>query len=162
MAGFFVNAVVAIFLASRGAGAYAFAVGQLTQSAVTAVIVLRLARMPFRYGLDPVIARRLLRFGVPLAIGLGAESLLVYSDSVVVGHMLGPALLGFYLLAFNVSSWIPGLVGTAVRYVSMPGFSRLAEQDDETLALGAQRAMVIISASSCRWPSAWPRCHPRW
>jgi O-antigen/teichoic acid export membrane protein len=31
-----------------------------------------------------------------------------------------------------------------VRYVSMPGFSRLAEQDDETLALGAQRAMVII------------------
>ena len=144
MAGFFVNAVVAITLASRGAGAYSFAIGQLTQSLVTAAIVLWFARIPPHYRLDRVVARRLLRFGVPLAIGLGAESLLLYSDVVVVGHVLGPAMLGFYLLAFNVSSWIPGLLGTAVRYVSMPGFSRLAEQDDDTLALGAQRAMVII------------------
>ena len=144
MAGFFVNAVVAITLASRGAGAYSFAFGQLTQSVVTAVIVMLSVRIPLRYGLDRDIARQLLRFGIPLAIGLGAESLLLYSDSVVVGHVLGPALLGFYLLAFNVSSWIPGLVGTAVRYVSMPGFSRLAEKDNDTLALGARRAFVII------------------
>jgi PST family polysaccharide transporter len=109
-------------------------------------------RMPLHYGLDRAVARRLLRFGVPLAIGLGAESLLLYSDSVVVGHVLGPALLGFYLLAFNISSWIPGLVGTAVRYVSMPGFSRLAEKDHDTLALGAQRAFVLII--SCVLPMA--------
>ncbi|HEU4998664.1 MAG TPA: oligosaccharide flippase family protein [Lapillicoccus sp.] len=144
MAGFFVNAVVAITLASRGAGAYSFAIGQLVQSLVTAVIVMLSVRMPLRYGLNRDVARQLLRFGVPLAIGLGAESLLLYSDSVVVGHVLGPALLGFYLLAFNISSWIPGLVGTAVRYVSMPGFSRLAEHDHDTLALGARQVFAVM------------------
>ena len=58
--------------------------------------------------------------------------------------MLGATLLGFYLLAFNVSSWVPGLVGTAVRYVSIPSFSRLAEQTHETLALGVRRAIPLM------------------
>ncbi len=54
--------------------------------------------------------------------------MLLNADFVLVGNVLGVVALGYYLLAFNVSSWVPGLVGTAVRYVSVPGFSRLAEQ----------------------------------
>ena len=50
---------------------------------------------------------------------------------MIVGHVLGTVVLGFYLLAFNISSWVPGLVGTAVRYVSIPAFSRLAEGETE-------------------------------
>ena len=106
--------------------------------------MLRIARLPFRYGFDRAVAKRLLKFGVPLAAGLGVESLLLFSDSIIVGHVLGATLLGFYLLAFNVSSWVPGLVGTAVRYVSIPSFSRLAEQKPETFALGVRRAIPLM------------------
>jgi PST family polysaccharide transporter len=145
MTGFCVNAPVAIVLAARGAGAYSFVIGQLCQSVVTGVLVLVMARLPFRLGLDRDVARRLIRFGAPLAAGLGVESVLLYSDSVIVGHVLGPALLGFYLLAFNISSWIPSILGTAVRYVSIPGFSRLAEQEDDLLAAGARKSLVLTA-----------------
>jgi O-antigen/teichoic acid export membrane protein len=146
LAGLMVNAPVAIILAARGAGPYSFVVGQLCQSVVTGAIVLYLARLPFRLGFDREVGRMLLRFGTPLAAGLAAESALLYSDSIVVGHVLGPVLLGFYLLAFNVSSWIPGILSTAVRYVSIPGFSRLAEQGDGSLALGVQKSVTLMAA----------------
>ena len=131
--GFFFNALVSVTLAANGAGAYCFVVGALVQSLVVAALVLRIARMPFRLGFDRAVARRLIAFGAPLAVGLGIESVLLYSDSVVVGNVLGTVALGFYLLAFNISSWVPGLVGTAVRYVSIPAFSRLAEGQRERL-----------------------------
>ena len=100
--------------------------------------------MPFRYGLDPAIAKRLLKFGLPLAAALGIESLLLYSDSLIVGHMLGTVLLGYYLLAFNISSWVPGLLGAAIRYVSIPSFSRLAEQEPDVFAAGVRRAIPLL------------------
>jgi O-antigen/teichoic acid export membrane protein len=141
---FVANAATAITLAVNGAGAYSFAFGAIAGSVVGGVIVLGIARLPFRYGFDREVARRLLKFGVPLAAALGVESLLLFSDTVIVGHILGPTLLGFYLLAFNVSSWVPGLVGTAVRYVSIPSFSRLAEQKPEALALGVRGAIPLM------------------
>jgi O-antigen/teichoic acid export membrane protein len=144
MAGFMVNAVIAITLAADGAGAYSFVIGQVAQSVVTGVLVLRMARLPFRYGFDRGVAKRLLKFGTPLAASLAVESVLLFSGSVIVGHWLGATLLGFYLLAFNVSNWVPGLVGAAVRYVSIPSFSRLAEHEPEVLTLGVRRAIPMM------------------
>ncbi len=145
MAGFFVNAPVAIILAAKGAGAYSFVIGQLCQSVVTGILVLVFTRMPYRLGFDKVVVRRLVRFGWPLAAGLAVESVLLYSDSVIVGNVLGATLLGFYLLAFNISSWMPTILSTAVRYVSIPGFSRLAEQDDDSLAAGTRKSLTLTA-----------------
>ena len=144
--GFVFSAVVTLTLAIAGAGAYSFVLGSLAQALVVAVLVLRTARVPFRFGFDRAVARRLLVFGIPLAAGLGVESLVLYSDSVIVGHVLGTVILGFYLLAFNISSWVPGMVGAAVRYVSIPAFSRLAEGESETFSLGVQRALPLLVA----------------
>jgi hypothetical protein len=68
MVGFLFNAATAIALATNGAGAYSLVIGALAQSVVTGVIVLRQARLPFRYGFDRTLAKRLLKFGVPLAV----------------------------------------------------------------------------------------------
>jgi O-antigen/teichoic acid export membrane protein len=142
--GFVCSAAVTLTLALSGAGAYSFVLGALTQSVVVAAQVLRIARLPFRLGFDRSVARRLLVFGIPLALGLGVESVVMYSDSVIVGHVLGTVTLGFYLLAFNVSSWVPGIVVSAVRYVSIPAFSRLAEGEEEAFAHGVQRALPML------------------
>jgi O-antigen/teichoic acid export membrane protein len=142
--GFVGSAAVTLSLALSGAGAYSFVFGALTQSLLVAVQVLRIARVPFRLGFDRSVARRLLIFGIPLALGLGVESVVLYSDSMIVGHVLGTATLGLYLLAFNVSSWVPGIVGGAVRYVSIPAFSRLAEGDEEAFSHGVQRALPLL------------------
>jgi PST family polysaccharide transporter len=144
--GFAAGSVVTVGLALAGAGALSFIAGALVQGVLVGVMVLRIAGLPFRLGLDRDVARRLLRFGVPLAAALGVESVLLFADAIVVGHVLGTALLGFYLLAFNISSWVPGLVGTAVRYVSIPAFSRLAEASQEDLDLGVRRALPLMVA----------------
>ncbi|MEU4830702.1 lipopolysaccharide biosynthesis protein [Streptosporangium sp. NPDC023615] len=147
IAGSLVNAGVAVTLAANGAGAYSFAAGQVAANTVTGVLVFAWVGLPFRLGFDREVAARLLRFGAPLALGLGIEAVLMNADYVIVGAVLGPVALGFYLLAFNVSSWVPSVIGTALRYVTVPSFSRLAEQRPEALSLGVQRSVPLLVAA---------------
>jgi PST family polysaccharide transporter len=142
--GWLASATITLPLAFAGAGAYSFAIGQLTLSVVTGALVFKMGNLPIKLGFDREIAKKLFRFGLPLAASLGIEAVLLNTDYVIVGNVLGVAALGYYLLAFNVSSWVPGLVGTAVRYVSIPGFSRLAEHDSQALALGVRRSVPLL------------------
>jgi len=144
LAGFVVNFVVAVALAKSGAGAYSYAWGQVLGGVVVSVLFLYWGKLPFQLGFDRTVARRLLSFGIPVAVTLGIESIVLNADYVIVGNLLDPAMLGFYLLAFNVSSWVPGIVGTAVRYVSISGFSRLSEKDPEVLSRGVAATVPLL------------------
>ncbi|MFI6706354.1 oligosaccharide flippase family protein [Nonomuraea sp. NPDC050478] len=144
LAGFGANAAVSITLAADGAGAYSFAWGQLSGAALTGVLVLVLARVRIAFGFDRVLAARLLRFGLPLCVGLGIEGLLLNVDVVIVGDTLGTAQLGFYLLAYNIAAWVPGIIGTALRYVALPSFSRLAEEGPAAIREGVRRAVPLL------------------
>jgi O-antigen/teichoic acid export membrane protein len=140
--GLLVNAAVAISLAVHGVGALSFAAGQVAGAVVIGVFVLWSAHMPWRFGFDRAIARRLMQFGLPLALALGVESVLLNLDFVLVGRIVGATALGFYLLAFNISGWAPAVLGTAIRWVSIPSFSRLSEED------GALAPAVLRSIAS--------------
>jgi PST family polysaccharide transporter len=144
--GLLVNAAVAISLALNGAGAFSFAGGQVAGAVVTGGWVLWSAKLPWRLGFDRAITRKLMRFGLPLALSLGVEAVLLNVDYVIVGRVLGTVALGFYLLAFNVSSWAPGVISTAIRWVSVPSFSRLSE-DDDSLSPGVRRSMALLITS---------------
>ena len=144
--GMLANVGVALPLAVTGAGAYSMASGQVAASVVTGTLVFKYANLPIRLGFDREIYKKLVTFGLPLAVSLGIEAALLNADFVIVGNVLGVVALGYYLLAFNISNWVPGIVGTAVRYVSVPSFSRLAERDAETLALGVRRSVPVVAA----------------
>jgi PST family polysaccharide transporter len=141
--GLIANAAVAISLAVYGVGAMSFAAGQVTGAAITGAFVLWTAHMPWRFGFDRAVARRLMTFGVPLAMALGLEAILLNADFVIVGRTLGVTALGFYLLAFNISSWAPGVLGTAIRWVSIPSFSRLSEEEG-ALAPAVHRSVTML------------------
>jgi O-antigen/teichoic acid export membrane protein len=143
-AGLVVNAVVSITLAVNGAGAYSFAWGQVSAGVVTGTVIMMSARMPLRYGFDRAIAGRLMRFGLPLAASLGVESVVLNIQFAVVGRIAGATALGFFLLAYNVSSWAQTILGTAIRYVSVAGFSRLSEHDDKALSAGVHRSLPLV------------------
>lgn len=144
MAGWVANAALAVPLAFAGAGAYSFAGGQVFGAIVTGVVVFKAGHLPVRFAFDKAIAVKLLTFGVPLAASLGVESVLLNADYIIIGNALGSAAVGYYLLAFNISSWVPGLIGTAVRVVSIAGFSRLAEHDAEVLEEGVRRSVPLL------------------
>jgi O-antigen/teichoic acid export membrane protein len=144
LAGVVANGVVAISMAAAGSGPMALAGGQIASSVTTGTLVFLWARVPLRVGIDLRIARKLLAYGIPLAAGLGVESILEQADKVIVGRATGATVLGFYLLALSVSSWAPGFIGSAIRFVALPGFARLSEKDSATLSRGVQRVVPLL------------------
>lgn len=126
-AAFTVSTSLGIWLAVTGHGPLALAWSRVAGNAASAVaFYLLVPRVP-RPGFDRAVAREALAFGLPLA----GSSLLIYGvlnvDYVVVGTVLGPAALGLYTLAFNLSSWPVNAFSTVARSVSMPAFARLLD-----------------------------------
>ena len=151
------NAAVTIPLAATGSGVWALVIGALTAQAMGVLATCILGRVPFNFGYDRVKARELLRTSLPysMAAFLGAALLIV--DYLVIGHLLGPAAVGIYLIAFNVSSWPITLVGAAVRAVAVPGLSKIHHAGGDTgpvlrrgltllLAAGAPFVALLIAA----------------
>ena len=64
-------------------------------------------------------------FGLPLAGANLVNYTLLNADYAFVGHKLGPALLGVYVLAFGVGSWSTAMLSAAINGVAMPAFSRV-------------------------------------
>ena len=122
-----VTVVTTIGLALQGAGPWALAWGHLLGTVVTGVLIVWFARPLTWPSIDRDIAKELLVFSLPLSTGFMIEAALFNADYVIVGNLLGATALGFYLLAFNISTWPVGLVQEAIRRVSIAGFARLHE-----------------------------------
>jgi len=147
LANFAVTNGVTIALAATGSGAMSFAWGALAGNLVALIGFAIASPGMLRFGWDPAMARKLVRFGVPLA---GASLLtlgILNVDSAVVGAVLGPVALGFYQLALNMSNWPVRVVSETARRVTFAGFSRLADSPAE-LAAGFYRALSIIMAAA--------------
>lgn len=133
------GAIVSVLLALAGLGAMALAIGRVSGSLVSAVLFIRASPQRFRFGWDAGTVRPLLRFGMPLA----GTSIIVfgvgYADQVVAGTQLGTTALGFYLLAFNLSSWPMALLSQPLRRVGPAAFARV--QHD---AAAAERLLSAV------------------
>ncbi|WP_117210351.1 oligosaccharide flippase family protein [Allorhizocola rhizosphaerae] len=143
LATFLISTAVTLTLAALGAGAMSFAWGALAGSASALVGAAIFEPRMLRWGWDPQEARKLVRFGLPLA---GASLLvlaMVNVDSMVVGAALGPVALGFYQIASNMAGWPVRTISEAARRVSFAGFSRLAEGAG-SLADGYYKAFGIL------------------
>ena len=115
-----------------GWGAWSLAWGRLIGNALNGVLHAVFARERYHYGLRRDVVRPLVAQGLPLA-GLSVIAVAVLNvDNLVVGRVLGPIELGFYTLAFNLSSWPVSVFAVAVWRVSVPGFARL-QTDPERL-----------------------------
>jgi O-antigen/teichoic acid export membrane protein/tetratricopeptide (TPR) repeat protein len=142
---------VTVALAWSHHGAMSLAIGQVTGSLVVAIFLIAFAPESLRFGFDPARARALLRFGLPLS-GSSLISFAVMSvDQIIVGHMLGPTSLAFYVLAFNLSSWPYNMFLGPVRNVAPAVFSRL-QHDQPTMRgtfLSAARILTAVTLPIC-------------
>ena len=94
------------------------------------VLFLRFSPLPFGLRIDREVAGRLLRFGLPLAGASIVVFAISFADQIVAGRVLGPTALGFYLLAFNLSSWPVQMFSQPLRAVAPPTFARLQHQPE--------------------------------
>ena len=119
------GAFVSIAGALAGLGAMSLAIGQLAGSIAGGVLLAAFAPDGLRLGFDRGTARALLRFGLPLA----GSSIVVFAvaniDRLIVGAVLGPVPLGFYVLAVNLSNWPVTMFSQPVRAVAPAALARL-------------------------------------
>jgi PST family polysaccharide transporter len=117
------GAIISIAGALAGMGAMSLGVGRVAGAIAGAVLFLTWE--PVRFGFNRELAGRLLKFGLPLAGSSMVVFAVVYVDQFVVGSVIGPIALGFYVLAFNVSQWPVNIFSRPVRDVSPAAFARL-------------------------------------
>ncbi|MBO1769115.1 oligosaccharide flippase family protein [Agrococcus sp. TF02-05] len=138
------GAGLSLLLVLLGWGAMGLAVGRLIASIVFAAMILRWSPVPYRFGWNPAIARRLVRFGLPLA----AASIIVfasgYADQMVVGSLLGAQALGFYVLAFNLAAWPVSIFSLPLRAVAPAAFSAI-KAESERVSRIFTRVLAILS-----------------
>jgi O-antigen/teichoic acid export membrane protein len=137
------GAIVSIATALSGMGAMSLGVGRLAGAVVGAVMFVWFE--PVRFGFDRAIAKRLLEFGLPLA----GSSIVVFSvkyvDQFLVGSVIGPVALGFYVLAFNLSNWPVAVFSQPVREVSPAAFARL-QHDPPALRSAFVSSVGLLTA----------------
>ena len=145
------GAGLSLVLALGGWGAMSLAIGRLIASLVFGVLLLRWCPVPYRFGWDRAIARRLLRFGLPLA----ASSIVVfaagYADQMVVGATLGAQTLGFYVLAFNLASWPVTIFSQPLRAVAPAMFAALRSTPARMTGTFARLLVVLacVAVPAC-------------
>jgi lipopolysaccharide exporter len=142
--GLVLDLVVTVGLVLLGLGAMALAVSRVVSLSVTTAVQFRMVRMWPRFGWDPAVARALVRFGLPLAAANLIYVAILAVPNVMVGTLMGPVALGFFLLAFNISSWPLNALGAAVRAVALPSFGRLSDPDRK--AEGFTAAIAVTAA----------------
>lgn len=138
-----VTIVTSVGLALSGWGVWSLVWGRLIGNATCAFLIL--AVVPHRPwpGFNRADAVEMLHFGGPLAGASLVTFVLLNAHYAIVGHILGPTALGFYVLAFNISGWPVGLISQAARRVALAGFSRLAANHGQ-LEDGFLRAFVLL------------------
>jgi PST family polysaccharide transporter len=149
-AGFVVASTTAIVLAVAGYGPWALVWSALLGNIVNAGFILRYAPRRYAPGFDRTVARELLGFGLPLALASLLIIGLLNVDYVVIGAHLGPVALGFYLLAFNLSTWPVNMFSAPARRISLPLFSRLhagkTEASDAFVPVCSMLVLVTLPA----------------
>jgi O-antigen/teichoic acid export membrane protein len=138
---------ITIICAVAGLGPWSLAIGRLVGNGITAGMLCRFAAYWPRPGFDRRQARELLAFGLPLAAASLLYVGMLYVDNVVVGALLGPVALGFYVQAFNLSSFPVNAFSTVVRRVSLAAFSRLVT-DEEGRHDAVRRSVALLAAAT--------------
>jgi PST family polysaccharide transporter len=153
------STVLLIFLAENGSGAMAFAWSRVATQAAMACVLIAAAPKHYRPGLTRSALSVTFRFGIPLAGANLVNYILLNVDYAFVGHLLGAAQLGVYMLAFTLASAPYSLLGAVINNVSMPAFSRV--KHDPALLTSAMaaglRGVCLIALPMCAMMMALAR-----
>jgi PST family polysaccharide transporter len=150
-ASFLLSTAVLVVLAKSGSGAMAFAWSRVVGQAAVLGVLIAVAPRLYRPGFARSALSVILKFGIPLAGANLVNYILLNVDYAFVGHLLGAADLGVYVLAFTLASAPYSLLGGVINSVSMPAFSRVKHDPDllKEAMTSALRAVSLIAMPIC-------------
>ena len=136
MIGLVISTVITIALASHGFGAMSLAIAQVSSQTIVVVAQFVAVRRLPTFGFDRGIAAQSVRFCLPLAAANMLSWVLLSLDNLIVSRTLGTTALGYYALAFNVSSWPMSAVGQSIRAVALPALAHIETPGRRNSAIG--------------------------
>lgn len=118
---FFPSTIVLLLMAKTGGGATAFAWSRVAGQLTACIVILISTPRLYFFGVTRSALSILYRFGLPLAVANFVGYLLQNVDYALIGHFMGPVMLGTYVIAFNSASWSSLLLMNVLTMVAMPG-----------------------------------------
>ena len=154
VADFIVSTTVTLSLVAIGFGPLGLAIGRVAAQCVSTVMQFLLARVVPRFSIDRSVVKPVLAFGLPIAAANLLSWGLLNADNIVLARVAGATALGYYVLAFNISSWPMSALSQVVRSISLPYFARTGSSSEglATVAAiawaGALPAGAVLAALS--------------
>lgn len=142
---FVVSTAVTLTLVALGFGVLGLAIGRVSAQVLSTVLQFSFARVRPRFALDRTVLRPVLTFSLPIAAANLFSWVLLNVDNIVLARVAGVTALGFYVLAFNISSWPMSALAAVVRSIALPYFAR---------AYADTRALATVT--SLVWGAALP------
>ena len=136
-----------IALAALGCGAWALAGGGLLRGAVGLVCVWTASPWQLQGSFHFAIVKRLAKFGLAFQLNALVPTLLGGWMPIVVGRILGIAVVGLVGWATNIAS-VPMMLSGVLNRVAFPAYSRL-QSDPEALGRYLISSIRRISAVFC-------------
>lgn len=145
---FVVSNAITVALLLSGWGVISLAIGRVSAQVVTLVAQYIMAQVVPRFGFSRDLAPQVIRFGLPVAAANMLSWMLLNVDNVTISRLAGPTALGFYYLAFNISSWPMNMLGQIVRSIALPAFARIVGTGRDRslgLAVGPVWALGLLA-----------------
>ncbi|OPY82101.1 MAG: Lipopolysaccharide biosynthesis protein WzxC [Syntrophus sp. PtaU1.Bin005] len=124
----FVPGFISIPLALQGYGIWALVIGTISGQVLNLALMYHFSSWYPRWRYNFTLARKMFQFGMWVFAESFGGWLIVWGDSLIVGHVLGVHDLGIYRTGWMVVTIIFGIVLNPLLPVIYPAFSRL--QDD--------------------------------
>lgn len=119
------TAVLQLLLAMYGAGYWALVIGLVTKEFVTAVLMVRVARLPERLCPSKSVLLDAVMFCVPAAVSTALWVFYSTVDDIFVGRAFGTHVLGFYSMAYFLMEMPNSKISAIVLPVIQPYFARI-------------------------------------
>ncbi|MCR2764202.1 lipopolysaccharide biosynthesis protein [Microbacterium sp. zg.B48] len=154
VADFVVSTTVTLALVAIGLGPLGLAIGRVAAQCVSTLMQFLLARVVPRFGVNRSVVGPVLAFGLPIAAANLLSWALLNVDNIVLARVAGVTALGYYVLAFNISSWPMSALSQVVRSISLPYFSRTGSGSEGLSSVvavawaGALPAGAVLAALS--------------
>jgi lipopolysaccharide exporter len=140
------STAILLILAMSGAGPVAYAWSLNIGLLFSTCMIIRSIPRFYAPGLKRSALAVLFKVGLPLGATNIINVILLNVDYALIGHLIGAVALGTYVLAFNIASWPSSLLGNVVKWISIPTFSRVKNDQDllKDSVTHALRAFSII------------------
>ena len=125
-----VGGIVGIVMAFSGYGVWSLVGQDVASGVVRAIILWRSSDWRPGFKVSKSHYKELVTFGAPIVGNNALTVLTKRSDDLLIGYFLGPTLLGFYTIGYQLLLIIIRLVTEVTNSVAFPTFSRIQHQPE--------------------------------